>query len=195
LRYKDYDIQSLLAIIASEEDKKAFHELFRRYYSKSIEFAMLYVKDYSSAEDIVSETFIKLFIHRKELIKIENFNGYLFSSVKNHSLNFLQKNQRWLKFSFLDHPEDMYFTDFTNPEKEYLDLELKDVISHCVSQLPPKRRMVYQLIKDDGMKYKEVAELLGISANTVENHLDLAIKTLRKTLERYLKEKKYHPFK
>lgn len=189
MSYKEYDIKSLFAVIGNEENKEAFHELFRRYYAISFEFALLFVKDHSLAEDVVSETFLKLYLNRIELGKIKQFESYLFVSIKNHSLNYLKKNQRWFNFGFLERPESLSLTDDRNPEKEYIEEELREAISQCVSQLPPKRRMIFQLIKDEGLKYKEVAELLGISVNTVENHLDLAVKSLKKTVEKYINEK------
>ena len=88
-------------------------------------------------------------------------------------------------------PEGMFLlSEHVNPERLFLDDELRNIIFRTVENLPPRRKMIYKLIKDDGMKYKEVAALMEIVPKTVENHLDLAIKEIRQAVTKYLEGKK-----
>ena len=171
------------------DDKNAFREFFQTYYAKLIDFALLYLKNHSDAEDIVSEVFIKLLKNKAKLAGISNIEGYMFLMVKNHCLNFIQKNQYQRSLTSIENKEDFYHVDYHNPEQKYLENELRDIITKSVEKMPPRRKMIFQLIKEDGLKYKEVAELMDISPKTVENHLDLAIKSVRVVIEDYLKNK------
>lgn len=92
-------------------------------------------------------------------------------------------------------PEGMLLlNEQVNPERLFLDDELRNLIYRTVENLPPRRKMIYKLIKDDGLKYKEVAALMEIAPKTVENHLDLAIKEIRQAVTAYLEGKKEkHP--
>jgi RNA polymerase sigma-70 factor (ECF subfamily) len=75
------------------------------------------------------------------------------------------------------------------PYEAILADELRHVIIATVEKLPPKRRMVYKMVKDDGLKIKEVAELLDLAEKTVKKHLELAIRSLKETVEIYYAEK------
>ncbi len=88
----------------------------------------------------------------------------------------------------------LLYTEHINPERELLDDELRALIHKTVENLPPRRRMIYKMIKDDGLKYKEVASLLDITQKTVENHLDIAIKEVRQAVAQYLEGKQVKPF-
>ncbi len=177
-----------MLIRIGDGDKNSFNIFFRRYYEKLIKIALLYVRGYSNAEDVVSDVFVKILKRKHQLHKIERFDGYLFLMVKNQCLDFLKKNVNQSHFQQLDENEDHYFYGDADLRNEVEGKELKDIINQCVEKFPPRRKMVYKLIKEDGLKYKEVAEILSISPKTVENHLDFALKTLRAIIGHYLSD-------
>ncbi len=181
-------LNHILQRIAIHDDQKAFSEFFDYYHSKLIKFAHLYVPNYNQSEEIVSEVLIKLLKKRKELHKIEKFEGYLFTMVKNQSLNFLKQNKKKLNHLSLENLEDFFSTERIDPYEKYLESELRELLIKTIEKLPPKRQMVFKLIKDEGMSQKEVAELMDLSIRTVEAHLKLAVKDVREKISNNFKE-------
>jgi RNA polymerase sigma-70 factor (ECF subfamily) len=183
-------IRELLHRIAEYDDKQAFKIFFNLYYPKLIKFALLFVHSKQQAEDIVSEVLIRLLRKRKSLCTIENFEGYLFLAVKNQSLSFSKNSSSRMYFRSIDTEGILLQSEQVNPEQMFLDDELRNLVYKTVENLPPRRMMIYKLIKDDGLKYKEVADLLAIAQKTVENQMDIAIKEIRRSVTLYLEGNK-----
>ncbi len=169
-----------------DDDRKAFSEFFRLYYEKFIRISLQYVRGYSNAEDIVSEVFIKIVRRKDKLPEIERIDGYLFLMVKNQCLDYLKRKSNQSYLVPLDDNEEHYFCDTIDQSQRMEVDELQSIIDLCIENFPPKRKIVYQLVKENGLKYKEVAEILDISPKTVENHLDYAIKSLRQAIGSYM---------
>ena len=184
------DIRSLLVRIAEKDDKNAFTEFFRYYHPKLIRFALMFVDSYQDAEDIVSEVLIKILKQRSKLKTINNFEGYLYLAVKNQSINYTKKLSSNKSENIQDIRDDLLTDSFVQPFELILEDELRTCIQQVVEKLPPQRRLVYKMIKDDGLRCREVAELLDIAEKTVKKHLELAIKDLKIAIEEYYSEKR-----
>lgn len=176
-------IESILKKI-SRDDEKALKELFDMYFGKLVETAMYYVNDHSAAQEIVSDVFIKLWNNRSNLEKIININSYLFTAIKRQSLNYIRDNNKKLHLS-LDESDHDIIVELNSPEEMLLSKEFVEILNHAVQELPSKCRLVYSLVKDDGMKYIEVAETLNISIKTVEMHVGKALKRIKIAMEKY----------
>jgi len=181
-------LNHLLKRIALNDDQKAFSVFFDHYHSKLIKFAHLFVSNYVHAEEIVSEVLIKLLKNRKTLHEIEKFEGYLFTMIKNQSLNFVKQNKKRMGHFSIENLEDFFSVERIDPYEIFLGSELRGLLNKSIEKLPPKRQMVFKLIKDEGMSQKEVAKLMDLSTRTVEVHLKLAVKDLRKTIKDYFDE-------
>ncbi|MFW5759713.1 MAG: RNA polymerase sigma factor [Cyclobacteriaceae bacterium] len=181
--------QQLLISIAKNNEKAAFATFYNYYHARLIRFALLFLKSYQDAEDVVSEVMIKLLKQKDRLPEIKNFEGYLYLAIKNQALNLLKKHQIKTGIS-VDIGEDHLTHQYVQPYDSILAEELRNLIFATVEKLPPKRRMVYKMVKDDGLKIKEVAELLEIAEKTVKKHLELAIRSLKEVVELYNSEKK-----
>ena len=184
----DNYLSHILQRIAIHDDQKAFSEFFDCYHSRLIKFASLYVPNYDQAEEIVSEVLIKLLKKRKTLHEIEKFEGYLFTMIKNQSLNYIKQNKKNINHLSIENAEDFFSTERIDPYEKYLESELRDLLNKAIELLPPKRQMVFKLIKDEGMSQKEVADLMDISVRTVEVHLKLGVKDVRKIIKDYFVE-------
>lgn len=184
----DNYLSHILQKIALHDDQKAFSIFFDFYHPKLIKFAHLYVSNYVQVEEIVSEVLIKLLKKRKTLHEIEKFEGYLFTMIKNQSLNYIKQNKKNLNHLSSENIEDFFSAERIDPYEKYLESELRDLLNKTIELLPPKRQMVFKLIKDEGMSQKEVAELMDISARTVEVHLKLAVKDVRKIIKDHFTE-------
>lgn len=171
-------------------NKTAFDELFFLYYDKLVSFAKQYTKQQESAEEITSELFVKLWLKRNELAKIIKPEVYLYVSIKNACLNLI-RSERKRHLLFTSWPDEQLFKEPSDKNAEEMDdRELVRLLNLAVMDLPEQRRLIFRLIKEQGLKSNVVAEILGISVRTVENQLYKALKTLANSISGYLG---YHP--
>lgn len=169
-------------------NKTAFNELFTSYYPKLVVFARQYTKQLESAEEISAELFVKLWLKREQLFKVLNPEVYLYVSIKNACLNLIRASKRQGK---AHHDEDTTIPAAQGSTRSNLeDKELSKLLDAAVESLPGQRKIIFKLIKEDGLKTIEVAAILGLSKRTVENQLYKAVKTLADALSGYLG---YHP--
>lgn len=175
-----YNEKELLKQVAGG-DAIAFTTLFNHYQAKifSISWKLTGVK--AAAEDVVQEVFLKLWIHRNKLSEIENFSAYLNTVTSNHVLNMLRKVA--YEHSFL---KEMLATEFPS-STDTLSMvsynELQDLLHRAIAQLPPQQRKVYQLSRDEGLKYEEIAERLQIARSTVKTHMTEALRSIKNYLQ------------
>ena len=181
-------IKTLLLRI-SAGDEEAFKQLFNHYYPKLIQLALAFVPGIIAAQEVVSDLFYKILKNPKILKNVNEFDNYIFLAVKNQSYTYIKKNKNRLIFDSIDQKKDYIISNFKNPENSLISDELFQLVKKVVQKLPPKRKAVYQLIKEEGKKYKEVADILGISVKTVELQMSLALKVLRKSVRGYQESK------
>jgi RNA polymerase sigma-70 factor (ECF subfamily) len=178
--------------ISRDDDEQAFAKLFRHFYERLLNFCLRYVPAREAAEEIVSDVFVKLWNKRSELENIANLQVYLFVAVKNHSLNYLEQYSH-LRIVPLAGSDT---ADLQNSVDLERDLEWKEIrfkLDKIVATLPAQCRRIFQLIKEDGFKYKEVAEILNISPRTVETQLFRAMRKLNAELGAISAHKKILP--
>jgi RNA polymerase sigma-70 factor (family 1) len=174
-------IKYLQSRIALFGDQKAYKELFTSCYPSLFLFAKSMVKSKESAEEIVSDVFIKIWEKRRELEKIDNLKVYLYVSTRNTALNYLNLQKRTLT-----NPIEEFQGEFTSiyfdPEQLMITADMLALIKRSIDQLPPKCKIIFKLVKEDGLKYREVAEILEISVKTVENQLAIALQKIGNTV-------------
>lgn len=176
------DLIVLWSKICLESDIKSFEQLYRFLYSRLIKFSVYYVSDKQIAEDIVAEVFVKCWENREASTHVLNPESYFFIAVKNQSLKYLKKKSSFTFIDLVDVDED---SSPTAPTPEYIleNKELHQQLDLAIASLAPQAAMVFRLIKESGMRYKEVAELLNISPRTVQTQLFRALAKLRITLQ------------
>lgn len=182
-------ISHLLVRIAQHNDRKAFESLFQIFYERLFHFSLNFVHSKDLAEEIVSDIFVKLWRNRGELSKIQNIDTYLYIATKHQSLNYLQKQGERSASTISDFDPDRLIEWF-NPEKELEFQELLHDIHLAVENLPEQCKVIFKLIREDGLKYQEVAEILHISVRTVETQLFRAIKKLSVALDAHVAKKR-----
>jgi RNA polymerase sigma-70 factor (family 1) len=157
-----------------ENDQWAYKELFTSLYSYLFHFARTLLKAKEPAEEVVSDVFIKVWEHRSNLDKINNLKVYLYISTRNCAYNYLEKQRRTVTHPIAEYPEDLPSIYF-DPEQLMITADMLAMIQLAINQLPPKCKIIFKLTKEDGLKYREVAEILNISVKTVENQLAIAL--------------------
>lgn len=172
--------------IACDGDEKAFSELFRHFYDRLLYFAIQYVYTREAAEEIVSDIFVKIWNRRDELEKVSNLEVYLFVAVKNQSLNYLEQYSSLRITPLNDEAGLSQLTNSVDPERTMEWKEILFKMDQEVGKLPDQCRRVFKLIKEEGFKYKDVAEILNISPRTVETQLFRAMKRLNEVIGPYV---------
>lgn len=170
--------------VALGRDENAYKRLFLHFYKGLIRFADTYVRQHEVAEEIVSDVMLKVWTMQEALLDVRNLRVYLFSAVRNGAINYLLKNRNYTTWDIDQVAPDTFVSPHT-PEEETIHRELKRNFAEAVSQLPPKCRMVFRLVREDSFSYKEVAAILDISENTVDRHLNIAMHRLADVLQKY----------
>jgi RNA polymerase sigma-70 factor (ECF subfamily) len=161
-------------------DVKQFESLFRSSYVSLVRYAKTLLKDQDSSEEIVQDLFFRIWQDR-EKIKIESsLNGYLFRSVHNRCLHFIEHSRIVEK-----HAEEMSFRQPESPENpsdilNYKELQVK--IAGILEKLPERCGQIFCMNRFEGLKYNEIAEKLSVSVKTVEANMGKALKEFRKEL-------------
>jgi RNA polymerase sigma-70 factor, ECF subfamily len=166
-------------------DEQAFELLFRKYYVRLCGFANKFIYDPEEAREIVQESFLKIWEGREDIDPEDSLKSYLFKIVQNLSLNRLRKKKveskyiEIYKLVYIDHSE---FSSY----ESLLGLELEENINAAINKIPPKCKRIFELSRMEGMKYKDIAEVLHISVKTVEAQMSKALNLLRLELKDYL---------
>ncbi|WP_259066513.1 RNA polymerase sigma-70 factor [Mucilaginibacter sp. X4EP1] len=175
------DLTELWEKICLDDDAQAFEWLYYALFNKLIKFSIYYIHQREVAEEIVSEVFVKCWNNRKSLSHIDYPESYLFIAVKNQSLKYRKKYSNIHLVELEDN--DFHLVDLSDPSKKLERKELHHRLDQAIEMLPMQARIVFRLIKENGLKYKEVAEILDISPRTVQTQLFRAIDKLRHTLK------------
>ena len=161
-----------------EGDTGQFESLFRSSYVSLVRYAKTIIKDHDTAEEIVQDLFVKLWQDRQKLTIEISLNGYLFRSVHNRCLHWLDHSR------VVDrHAREMAAGEMQNAQSpveiiQYNELQLK--IADILEKLPVRCGKIFCMNRFEGMKYAEIAERLSLSVKTVEANMGRALKEFRK---------------
>ncbi len=156
-----------------------FQHLFDDLYIPLCRYALKFVNNHNLAEDVVQDTFVYLWENRKRLSFSEGINHYLYTSVRNRSLNLLQKNFAKSVSSFPNDNEIQYAGNKQPTAQELLECkELEKILEDALNSLPEKCRIIFSLKRFSDMSNQEIAGHLNISVKTVEAQTTIAIKKL-----------------
>ncbi|CDD95026.1 rNA polymerase sigma-70 factor [Bacteroides intestinalis CAG:315] len=169
----------------------SFNEIYTSYYKKSFFFAKSYVHDDLAAEDIASESLIKLW-EKLKTEKIDYIEPLLLTILKNKALDYLKHEEvkRTAFESMADwHQQELSIRISTlescDPNEIFSD-EVESIIRETLKLLPEQTRRIFLLSRFENKSNKEIAEQMGISIKGVEYHISKALKALRITLKDYL---------
>ena len=171
----------VLRLIGGDED--AFCELYAAYKNRLIYFAMRSLKSREYAEDVFQDAFTVVWQSRRFIDPDASFSSYLYTIIRNRLLNQLRDaaNEEKLKESILSQALD--YTDDT--KREVMLNDLKFIISRALEQLTPRQREIFEMSREAQLSHKEIAGELGISVNTVQEHISSSLKIIRTYLIKY----------
>jgi len=180
--YDHTDIQ--LTELFGLGDIDAFEEIYNRYWLKLYSAAYKRVKERETAQEIVQDFFTSLWINREQVKIQTSLQGYLFTSIKYLVLNY--KRAEAVRNSYAEILQMVNSSFDNSTEENYYYKELLERVEVEVNHLPPKCRNVFELSRKQYKTNKEIAQLMGISEKTVENHLTKALRYLRVNLNSVL---------
>ena len=165
-------------------DIDAFETIFRAYYQSLCIFSLRYLKRTDLAEEIVQDIFVNIWEKRSSLHLETSLKSYLYRAVHNNSLKYLQHKKVVDKHAqrIVDRKDHYYSEPINNIQID----ELTKLLEKSFSSMPQKTREIFELSRNEGLKYAEIAEKLEISVKTVEAHMGTALKILRENLKHYL---------
>lgn len=166
-----------------EDDEDAFCELYAAYKNRLIFFAMRFLKSREYAEDIFQDAFTVIWQGRRFINPDASFSSYLYTIVRNRILNQLRdlENQTKLKEQILEQAVD-YSNDTNN---SILANDLRGLIARAMQQLTARQREIFEMSREQDMSHREIAEALGISVYTVQEHISTSLRVLRTYLEKH----------
>ena len=192
------DIQEMsdeeLMFLCAQDNLNAFNILFCRYQKKILNFAWRYLNDRSSAEDMLQETFLRMFLFRKSFNKRKaSFATWLHTIAKN--LCFQESQKRYGKIQGMPsseakgQDEELEIPDYQqlNPLEKLEHQELQEKVRKAISLLPPRQREAVILSKYQGMSLSEIATVIDCSEGAVKQLIHRALFSLRSKLAPYIK--------
>lgn len=171
------EIQRRLAL----NDAAALKELYGIFSDKLFQFAHALLRSRELAEEVVEDVFIQVWRKSRRIGEIENLSFYLYTATRNFCFNYHRKYRRNRPLN-IDEVELPYYKIEATAEDLMIVNEMLEQFHKALNALPPKCRLIFKLIKEEGLRYKEVAGLLGISQKTVEAQMGIAFKRISQTI-------------
>ena len=166
----------------SQGHEPALTELYRLFSKRLHHFARVITRSPEIAEEIVEDVFVKLWINRSRINEIENLTVYLYVATKNKALNAVSQKARALIQAPFDDLDIETGNMVSDPYTSLITAEMMQKMQQAVESLPPRCKLIFKLVREDGLKHREVAEVLNISINTVDVQMAIAIKKICTTL-------------
>lgn len=173
---EQYDVSKLTDLIAND-NQLAFQKLFDYYRNRVYGIAYKLTQSANTAEEIVEDVFLKIWLKRGDLSGIHNFTAYLFTITRNCSYRALKKIARDYRISAI--PEEELSLAHNETEEYVAEKEYRELLHSAINKLPKQQKLVFRLIKEQGLKRDEVANVLQLSPETVKFHLSQAVKSIR----------------
>jgi RNA polymerase sigma-70 factor (ECF subfamily) len=173
-----------IGILLAQRDETAFEQVFKTHFKRLHAYAFTILRDEVEAEEMVQQVFFKLWERNENLSMTGSVSAYLYRAVHNESLNYL-KHQK-VRSNHQLHVAYSMKNEVEHPAKKVMAGELEKKIHLALNELPEQCRTIFQMSRFDELKYREIADKLGISVKTVENQMGKALKQLRAKLADFL---------
>lgn len=171
-----------LLVLLKAGDKRAFSELYNRYWEKMVITAYVKLQCRQDAEEVVQELFVDIWNRRDRLVIDHSFHTYIGGAIKYKIYTFLAKKQRES-----DKIRHLPVDEGCNNTEEWISYEtLRDDLEKAILELPEKCRLVFRLSREKGLSNREIATSLDVSVKAIEKHLTRALSHLHTALKNFL---------
>lgn len=172
--------ENLLLRALIDGSEKAFTNIFHTYQDDLFKYSLKMVKSRAYAAEIVQDVFLSVWLKRETLNPHLSIKSYLFAATRNKTITLLNKAAKNQKLR-----NEIFYKSqkFSNSTDHYMrETELQSIKQEALDLLPPRRRQIFEMSRNDNKTYEEIAKELGVSIHTVRNHMSLALETLRNFL-------------
>ena len=169
--------EELLIRVRDNNDYEAYTMLFHRHYCYLCEQSFALLRCEQKSEEIVSDLFYKIWVNRSKLNVVSKVKYYLRRSARNRCIDHLRKTRHETHFSDLSIADRR--SDYPDPESYTIGRECQERVQAAIERLPPKSKKVFLMSREEGKKYREIAEELDLSIKTIETHMRRALIFLR----------------
>jgi RNA polymerase sigma-70 factor (family 1) len=166
-------------------DSAAFKEVYHQYRKKIYGYAYHFSRNGEEAEELTQDVFVRLWENRSKIDPQKNFDAFLYTLIRNNFLSTLRKKAREKAYS---NENLKYEQSFNTIEDELNAKETKQIVYKAIESLSPQVKKIYLLSRNDHRTHEEISQLMGISKNTVNNHLKKSLGILRKYFSTYSPE-------
>ncbi len=180
----EQEVRRYLRQIEEDSSQTALRNFFDLCFDRFFRIAYYYLHTEEWAQEVVLDVFLKIWERRESLHRITDLEDYFFVTVKNASLNYLEKEQRRK-----DQAADVFAGSADTGESPEDILVSEELFAHYVralDRLPERCREIFIRVREEKQPYAQVATDLGISVNTVDVQLQKAVGRLREMLSRYI---------
>ena len=172
---------SILQSQVAVGDTRAFRQIFDALFSNLTKFSFSFVHSKEAATEIVDELFVQLWVKRDDIMKINDLRVYLYTATKNASLNYITKKAKQIELEPYENLQ-VQMTDVVSPEQIMITKEILQKIKEAIDSLPPRCKLIFKFVREDGLSYSEVAEILGLSIKTIDSQMVIAVARIRAKL-------------
>jgi RNA polymerase sigma-70 factor (family 1) len=155
----------------------AFQMLFEHYYHRLYSTALMNVKVHETAEDVVQQVFLKIWQRRADMNEVASIGGYLVVTVRNEILNCRRREA--VRARYIDQIKELFSEESATPEQNLIAKQHRDILRRAAMQLPRQQREAWQLSRDKGMSYAEIAAQMRIALPTVKGNISAALRFIR----------------
>lgn len=170
----DLSDEKLLALV-TRSDELAFEHLFRRYQDHVYGMAYKFTQNITTAEEIVQEVFMSIWLMRSEASRIGSFKAYITTATRNQVYKHLREEAK----KILAASSNDLVAVGNDVETHLLEKEYGQLLKNAVERLPTQQQKVYILVKENGLKRDEVAHIMNVAPDTIKFHLAQAMKSIR----------------
>ncbi len=158
----------------------AFEELYNLYKIQIFNFCYSILKSKTDCQEILQDTFLKLWQSRKKFDEVQTVNGLIYRIAKNLTLNKIRRKSGQPKYFEIIQEDDL---TLNQTENDVLFHEMREILDTAIEALPPMRQKIFRLSREHGLTNEEIGDQLNISVNTVKTQLRKALSFLRNYME------------
>lgn len=166
--------------LLKQGDEEAFKSVYKHYKNKLVFFAYRLTKSTPVAEEIVQDVFVKIWTARDQINTDFSFNAYIYRITHNMVVNYLRRvasEEKAIKMLWQNIEEEQNYIDDIVKSNEF-----DQIAQNAIEKLSPQKRQIFEMSRQSNYTHKEIADKLGISPNTVKNHMVESLKFIRSYL-------------
>ena len=181
MKVSKQNIKNLLSSVSSD-GRGAFERFYNLYYDQVFRFAYYCLGETEACKEVVSDVFFSILKSKARLKEIDNIDTYLYITVRNEALRHISRSNSVNKIQ-MDQLYSFEPEEEATPEGMLESQEMRELFNLAIDELPEKCRLIFLMIREEGLSTKEVAKILSIQESTVRVQMKIAVEKLIKRLK------------